>query len=68
VPEPELLQGYAVVRALGQGAFGQILLARDNALNRLVAIKDFRADLSDTARVRGPVREMQVTAGSSTRT
>jgi serine/threonine protein kinase len=61
VPEPELLQGYAVVRVLGQGAFGQILLARDNALDRLVAIKDFRADLSDTARVRA-VREMQVTA------
>lgn len=61
VPEPELLQGYAVVRVLGQGAFGQILLARDNALDRLVAIKDFRADLSDTARVRA-IREMQVTA------
>ena len=61
LPEPELLQGYTVQRVLGEGAFGQILLARDNALNRLVAIKDFRADLSDTARVRA-VQEMQVTA------
>jgi hypothetical protein len=57
----ELIQGYTVVRPLGRGGLGQVLLARDHVLNRLVAIKDFLPDLPPAARVR-VVREMQVTA------
>jgi serine/threonine protein kinase len=59
--EPELIQGYTVLRSLGQGGLGRVLLARDNVLNRLVAIKDFFPSLPEAARVR-VVRELQVTA------
>src|SRR5207237_63764 len=50
VGEPELIQGYSVLRPLGQGGLGRVLLARDNVLNRLVAIKDFFPSLPDAAR------------------
>ncbi len=42
VPEPrslERLGRYAIQRILGQGAFGTVYLARDDQLNRLVAVK-----------------------------
>ncbi|MGH3223546.1 MAG: serine/threonine-protein kinase, partial [Streptosporangiaceae bacterium] len=37
--------GYAEVRALGSGGFGEVVLARQDASGALVAIKYLRADL-----------------------
>jgi serine/threonine protein kinase len=61
VPEPELVQGYTVQRVLGVGGSGRVLLARDNALRRLVAIKEFTQEFTG---VRGQrfLREIQLTA------
>jgi serine/threonine protein kinase len=59
--EPELVQGYTVQRVLGVGGSGRVLLARDNALRRLVAIKEFTQEFTG---VRGQrfLREIQLTA------
>jgi serine/threonine-protein kinase len=42
---PDVIGRYQVVRALGHGAMGRVLLARDPVLDRLVAIKLLRDDL-----------------------
>ncbi len=42
---PDAIGRYEVVRVLGQGAMGRVLLARDPVLNRDVAIKILRDDL-----------------------
>ncbi len=61
VPEPELVQGYTVTRVIGEGGSGRVLLARDNALQRMVAIKEFTQEFTG---VRGQrfLREIQLTA------
>jgi serine/threonine protein kinase len=46
---PSQVGRYQVVRAIGQGAMGQVLLAHDPVLDRLVAIKHLRDDLSLTS-------------------
>jgi serine/threonine protein kinase len=48
VPEPiraGLADGYDVLRPLGQGGMGVVYLARERALDRLVAVKVMRSDL-----------------------
>jgi serine/threonine protein kinase len=59
--EPELVQGYTVQQVIGLGAFGRVLLARDNALDRLVAIKEFGREFTGVAGRRF-LREMQALA------
>jgi serine/threonine protein kinase/tetratricopeptide (TPR) repeat protein len=40
----ELIGPYQIVRAIGRGGMGEVFLARDNRLNRWVAIKRIRPD------------------------
>ncbi|RMD84049.1 MAG: serine/threonine protein kinase, partial [Lentisphaerae bacterium] len=49
VDEPhQIAQGkrYEIIRTLGKGAFGMVMLARDNRLGRMVAIKQLSPDRS----------------------
>ncbi len=45
-----LQDGFDVVRPLGQGGMGAVYLARERALDRLVAVKVLRPDLAANAR------------------
>jgi len=45
-----LQEGFEVIRPLGQGGMGVVYLARERALDRLVAVKVLRADLAANAR------------------
>lgn len=47
--EHALGQQYEIVRSLGRGGMGSVYLARERALERFVAIKVLRADLSEIA-------------------
>src|SRR4051812_32636940 len=59
-PTPEPLNGtYEIVRVLGSGGFGKVLLARDVLVNRLVAIKVLKDRGADPADL---IREMQFLA------
>ncbi|MCS6902255.1 MAG: serine/threonine protein kinase, partial [Polyangiaceae bacterium] len=49
---PPTIGRYEVIRILGQGAMGRVLLARDPVLNRDVAIKILRDDLGIPPEVR----------------
>jgi serine/threonine-protein kinase len=44
-PRPEIIGRYHVLRLLGQGAMGRVMLARDEVLDREVAVKVLRDDL-----------------------
>jgi serine/threonine protein kinase len=56
--------GYKVVRSLGQGGMGSVYLARDEALDRLVAIKELAAAVADRpAFVARFLREARALAG-----
>jgi serine/threonine-protein kinase len=45
-----LQEGFDVIRPLGQGGMGAVYLARERALDRLVAVKVLRADLATNPR------------------
>ncbi|MDH5197678.1 MAG: serine/threonine protein kinase [Gemmatimonadota bacterium] len=63
----EILAGrYSIERELGRGGMGVVLLARDVALDRLVAIKVLPPDLAEVADVREQfLREARTAAGLS---
>jgi len=52
-PVPATIGRYEVIRAIGEGGMGRVLLARDPNVGRLVAIKQVRGDFeSDDSRKR----------------
>ncbi len=65
---PESIGRYRVVRLLGEGAMGRVLLSHDPVLDREVAIKHLRADLAipDDVR-RGLVKRMRHEARAAAR-
>lgn len=67
-PLPETIGRYHVVRLLGEGAMGRVLLAHDPVLDRDVAVKHLRADLSIPDEVRhGLVKRMRHEARAAAR-
>ncbi|MFO0590691.1 MAG: serine/threonine-protein kinase [Polyangiaceae bacterium] len=65
---PELIGRYRVVRLLGEGAMGRVLLAHDPVLDREVAVKHLRADLQIPDEVRrGLVKRMRHEARAAAR-
>src|SRR5262245_15354825 len=67
-PLPESIGRYHVVRLLGEGAMGRVLLAHDPVLDRDVAVKHLRADLSIPDEVRrGLITRMRHEARAAAR-
>ena len=65
---PETIGRYRVVRLVGEGAMGRVLLAHDPVLDREVAIKHLRADLAIPDEVRrGLVKRMRHEARAAAR-
>jgi eukaryotic-like serine/threonine-protein kinase len=65
---PPTVGRYEVVRLLGQGAMGRVVLARDGVLGRDVALKVLRPDLDISAEVRaGLVTRMRHEAQAAAR-
>ena len=57
---------YEIVRPLGRGGMGAVYLARDRALERLVAVKVLRPDLAEAPESRERFRrEARIAAGLS---
>jgi eukaryotic-like serine/threonine-protein kinase len=54
---PELVGRYRVIRELGKGAMGRVLLAHDPILDRHVAIKHLRSDLQIAPEQKAPLLE-----------
>ena len=66
VIERALGSQYEIVRPLGRGGMGAVYLARDRALERLVAVKVLRPDLAEAAESRERFRrEARIAAGLS---
>jgi serine/threonine-protein kinase len=67
-PLPESIGRYRIVRLLGEGAMGRVLLAHDPVLDREVAVKHLRGDLAipDDVR-RGLVTRMRHEARAAAR-
>lgn len=64
IPEGTVLSGYRVERVLGRGATGTVYLARDEALDRPVALKLLAPDLARDPRFRERfLRESRIAAG-----
>lgn len=60
---PQQFGNYLIEKELGQGGMGTVYLAKDTGLNRKVALKILRADLShDTEFARRFLEEVEVTA------
>ena len=65
---PENIGRYRVLRLLGEGAMGRVLLAHDPVLDREVAVKHLRADLQIPDEVRrGLVKRMRHEARAAAR-
>jgi serine/threonine-protein kinase len=71
LPDPELpasIGRYSIVRAIGEGAMGRVLLAHDPVLDRDVAVKHLRGDLKIPRDVRaGLVTRMRHEARAAAR-
>ena len=64
IAEGTVLAGYRVERVLGRGATGTVYLARDEALDRHVALKLLAPDLARDPRFRERfLRESRIAAG-----
>ncbi len=67
-PLPESIGRYRIVRLLGEGAMGRVLLAHDPVLDREVAVKHLRADLNIPDEVRrGLIKRMRHEARAAAR-
>lgn len=67
-PLPAAIGRYEIVRVLGEGAMGRVLLARDPVLDREVAIKHLRGDLKIPREVReGLLKRMRHEARAAAR-
>lgn len=65
---PSKIGRYRIVRLIGRGAMGQVLLAHDPVLDRTVAVKHLRADLNLTPeQFAGLTRRMEQEARASAR-
>lgn len=65
---PERIGRYRVVRLLGRGAMGQVVLAQDPLLEREVALKHLRADIDLSAeQIEGLTRRMRHEAKAAAR-
>jgi len=63
VNSPRSFGDYLIEKELGQGGMGTVYLAKDTGLNRNVALKILRADLShDPEFARKFLEEVEVTA------
>lgn len=63
--EPTVIQHYRLLRKLGEGGMGVVFEARDERLDRLVAIKRLRPSATDPAFRQRLLREARVAAGIS---
>ena len=57
-----ILDRYRVIKQLGEGSFGRVFLARDEKLDRLVAIKVAKKAFKDTERLKSFFQEARILA------
>ena len=57
-----ILDRYRVIKQLGEGSFGRVFLARDEKLDRLVAIKVAKKAFKDTERLKSFFEEARILA------
>lgn len=57
-----ILDRYKIVRELGEGSFGKVFLAKDEKLNRLVAIKVAKKTFTEQESLRSFIEEARVLA------